>query len=112
MSLRVESHPRGHVAPCNGRVELVNARVEQCADLSGDNKEVAAATEAWGRAQRERKAERLHRFQREVRARVRERERERRQRELASEAAQREKDRSFTKDGVSRRKDHNSFDLQ
>lgn len=73
-SLRVSRHPRGHVAQCNGRLELVSARVEQCKVGEGDAVTRAALAEARGRDERERKERRLQSFQREVRERVRKRE--------------------------------------
>ena len=32
-SLRVEKHPRGHVATCNASIEEVEAKVEPCYDF-------------------------------------------------------------------------------
>ena len=85
--LRVEAHLRGHVALCNGRVELVGARVEPYSLRDGES--CAEAQELQTRAEetRREKEERLLAFQRDVRERVQRRERARQQQ--LSEAASR-----------------------
>ena len=87
-SLRLEPHLRGHVAACNGRVELVRARAELCSleddVILSDGGEVQAREEEARRL----KEERLLAFQRDVRERVRRRERARVQQ--LSEAATRD----------------------
>ena len=84
-SLRVERHPRGHIAACNGRLEIVNARVESCTTnyRPGNASENAQKFDTWARRERERKAYQLESFQRRVKHRVCQRERER-QREIAA----------------------------
>ncbi len=91
-SLRVARHPRGHVAGCNGRVELLSAKVEPCREREEDAVKMAALAEARGREERERREKRLQSFQREVRERVRRREKRRQLQVAASaeEAAQSE----------------------
>lgn len=83
-SLRVERHPRGHIAACNGRVELLNTRVESYSEnRPGNASENALKVDAWTRSENERKAHQLESFQRRVKYRVFQRERER-QREIAT----------------------------
>lgn len=83
-SLRVERHPRGHIAACNGRVEILNTRVESCTNYRlGNASENALKFDAWARRENERKAYQLENFQRRVKHRVCQRERER-QREIAA----------------------------
>ena len=36
-SLKIEKHPRGHVANCNGSLEAVGASVEQCREFGHPN---------------------------------------------------------------------------
>ena len=87
-SLRVERHPRGHVASCNGRVELLNPRVESCINESPSNAaENALMIEVWTQREVERKANQLESFQKRVKNRVCQRERER-QREIATVSSQ------------------------
>ena len=86
MSLRVERHPRGHVASCNGRVELVHARAEVCRLPVGEASEMAALVENVEKVEREKKCETLRSFQRDVRRRVGQRERSR-QRQLAASSS-------------------------
>ena len=75
--VRIEGHLRGHVASCNGRVELVGAIVEphSCQDsVSSLNlRELQARSEET----RRRKKERLLAFQKDVKERVRRREQDR-----------------------------------
>ena len=75
--LRAEPHLRGHVAACNGRVELVRARAELCspqdAIIPPDSREIQAKAEERER----RKEEQLLAFQRSVRERVQRKERAR-----------------------------------
>lgn len=83
-SLRVERHPRGHVASCNGQVELLSTRVESCFNHSpGNASQTALLVETLSRKERERKAQQLETFQKRVKHRVTQRERER-QREIAT----------------------------
>ena len=86
-SLRVERHPRGHVASCNGRVELLNTRVVSCTDPSENAAENALMMDVWGRREKERKAQELESFQRRVKHRVSQREREK-QREMAHKSTE------------------------
>ena len=83
-SLRVERHPRGHIAACNGRLEILNTRVESCTNYRpGNASENAQKFDACARRERERKAYQLESFQKRVKHRVCQRERER-QREIAA----------------------------
>ncbi len=81
-SLRVERHPRGHVASCNGRVELLNTRVVSCTDPSTKATENALLMDVLARREKERKAQELESFQKRVKHRVSQREKEK-QREIA-----------------------------
>ena len=78
-SLRVERHPRGHIASCNGRVELLNTKVVSCTDPSRNAAENALLMDVLGRREKERKAQELESFQRRVKHRVSQREREKQQ---------------------------------
>ena len=83
-SLRVERHLRGHIAACNGKVELLNTKVEPCVDSRpGNASEAALIVDLWARREKERKAHQLESFQKRVRHRVSQREKER-QREIAA----------------------------
>ena len=83
-SLKVESHPRGHIAACNGKVELLNTKIEPCVgNRLGNASEAALIVDLWTRREKERKAQQLESFQKKVRHRVTQRERER-QREIAA----------------------------
>lgn len=75
--LRVEPHIRGHIASCNGRVELVKTRVESY--TVNDDAVALNAQELQARAEEARrlKEERLLAFQRDVKERVRRKERAR-----------------------------------
>ena len=86
-SLRVERHPRGHVASCNGKVELLSTRVVSCTDPSGNAAENAVMMDVWTRREKERKAQQLESFQRRVKHRVSQREREK-QREMAHKSTE------------------------
>ena len=86
-SLRVERHPRGHIASCNGKVELLNTRVVSCSDPSGNAAENALMMDVWARREKERKAQELESFQRRVKHRVSQREREK-QREMAHKSTE------------------------
>ena len=75
--LRVQPHIRGHIASCNGRVELVKTQVESY-PMGGDV--IALDTQelqARGEETRRMKEERLLAFQRDVKERVRRKERAR-----------------------------------
>ncbi|CAI8019237.1 hypothetical protein GBAR_LOCUS11581 [Geodia barretti] len=75
--LRVQPHIRGHIASCNGRVELVKTQVESY-QMGGDV--IALDTQelqARGEETRRMKEERLLAFQRDVKERVRRKERAR-----------------------------------
>ena len=76
--LRVEAHPRGHVAPCNGKVALVGARVESHSPVYAEN-HLASEQQAREEDVRREKTRRLQAFQREVRERVQRKERSRHQ---------------------------------
>ena len=78
-SLRVERHPRGHIASCNGRVELLNTRVVSCTDPSRKATEKALLMDVLARREKERKAQELENFQKRVKHRVSQREREKQQ---------------------------------
>lgn len=84
--LRVEAHLRGHVASCNGRVELVKARAEL--NSTQDCRSFSEAQELQARAEeaRRQKEERLLSFQRTVKERVQRRERAR-QKQLSEVAS-------------------------
>lgn len=71
MSLKVYPHPRCHIAPCNGSLDLLKAKVDrypngQCLSAA----ERAALVDEWTDKETERKALRLAQFQREVKLRV------------------------------------------
>lgn len=70
MAVRVERHPRGHIASCNGRVELVNARAEVCPASCGEASDRAAWVDGVEKEERQRKTEMLRSFQRDVKRRV------------------------------------------
>ena len=76
-ALRVQPHIRGHIAPCNGRVELVKTRVEPYSlrddVMALDTRELQARAEE---ARRQKEAGLLS-FQRDVRERVKRKERAR-----------------------------------
>ena len=86
-SLRVERHPRGHIASCNGRVELLNTKVVSCTDPSRNAAENALLMDVLGRREKERKAQELESFQKRVKYRVSQREREK-QREIAHKSTE------------------------
>ena len=73
-TLRVVSHPRGHIASCNGAVSLVQARAERYQDAPRGGREVAMLVEARGEREREKKIEELAHFRSRVKERVRRRE--------------------------------------
>lgn len=79
LPLRVEAHPRGHVAACNGRVELVGARVEPYLLADGGSHLQAQEMQARAEEMRRERESRLLAFQREVRERVQRRERAKQQ---------------------------------
>lgn len=79
LPLRVEAHPRGHVAACNGRVELVGARVEPYLVQDGGSHLQAQEVQTQAEEMRRERESRLLAFQREVRERVQRRERARQQ---------------------------------
>ena len=69
--LRVRPHIRGHIASCNGSVEKLEARIEcDHNDPRLSAVERAALVEEWTEKERERKAERLAKFQKNVKIRV------------------------------------------
>ena len=70
MALRVERHPRGHIASCNGRVELVNARAEVCRVPCREASDMAAWVDGVEKEERQRKIKMLRSFQRDVKRRV------------------------------------------
>ncbi len=74
-TLRVEPHIRGHVAWCNGSVEDVGVKVEQCKNNPQSASEVAALMSARAEQDRDRKKKELERFRRRVKQRATEWER-------------------------------------
>ena len=78
-SLRVERHPRGHIASCNGKVELLKTKVVSCTDPSRNAAENALLMDVLARREKERKAQELENFQKRVKHRVSQREREKQQ---------------------------------
>ncbi len=70
MSLRVDSHIRGHVASCNGRVDKLRIKVEQDIENPGNAVEQAAHVEDWSKNEWKRKELRLAQFRKEVKNRV------------------------------------------
>lgn len=75
--LCVETHLRGHVASCNGRIELVKARVEPHSSRDYGNFREAQELQARAEEAQRQKEERLLNFQRAVKVRVQRRERAR-----------------------------------
>ena len=75
--LRIEGHPRGHIASCNGRVELVKARVEPHSLRESVSSLDLQELQARAEETRRRKEECLQAFQRDVRERVKRKERAR-----------------------------------
>lgn len=75
--LCVETHLRGHVASCNGRVELVKARVEPHSTRDYGSCSEAQELQAKAEEAQRQKEERLLNFQRAVKERVQRRERAR-----------------------------------
>ena len=76
-SWKVSSHPRGHVAHCNGSLDLLKTRVEQypndpCLTAS----ERAQLVNEWTEKETERKSLKLAQFQKEVKFRVSAREKQ------------------------------------
>ena len=82
--LRVATHIRGHVASCNGKVELVKARAEQCSVGGSENCLNVQELQAKAEEIRRLKEERLQTFQRDVKERVKRRERTRQKQLLKS----------------------------
>ena len=82
--LRVATHIRGHVASCNGKVELVKARAEQCSLGVSENYLSVQELQAKAEEVRRLKEERLRIFQRDVKERVKRRERTRQKQLLES----------------------------
>ena len=76
MSLKVEVHPRGHVALCNGPIHRIPIKIEQnLDDPPGNAEEMADRVQEWTKRESERKALKLAKFQRTVKTRVNARER-------------------------------------
>lgn len=73
----METHLRGHVASCNGRVELVKARVEPHSTRDYGSCPEAQELQARAEEAQREKEERLLNFQRAVKERVQRRERAR-----------------------------------
>ena len=71
-TLKIEPHIRGHIASCNGRVDRVGAKAEQCGDHSHDYNasDMAALVDAQVRRGRERKRQELEKFKRRVKQRA------------------------------------------
>ena len=63
--LRVEPHPRGHIASCNGNREQVAAFAEPCA-VGLDSRNKALAMEERMRREREKKRQKILDFQRRM----------------------------------------------
>lgn len=72
-TLRVIPHPRGHIASCNGAVDLVQARAERYQDAPWGGREVALLVETRGEREREKMKELVH-FRSQVKERVKRRE--------------------------------------
>lgn len=104
--LRVGTHLRGHVASCNGRVELVRARAEPHSQQDGESCFETQELQARAEEIRKQKEERLLTFQRDVKERVQRRERARQKQlsEAASKPVLKEKQPSARAPGVRRRK--------
>ncbi len=81
-TLKIEPHIRGHIAGCNGRVDRVGAKAEQCRDNPQNATHMAALMETQARENRERKRQELELFKRRVRQRSTEWERTK-QRQIA-----------------------------
>ena len=75
--IRVVTHLRGHMASCNGRVELVEVRAEQCSLRGSESCLDIQKLQAKAEEIRKLKEERLRTFQRDVQERVQRRERTR-----------------------------------
>lgn len=73
-TLRVIPHPRGHIASCNGAVDLVQARAERYQDAPWGGREVALLVETRGEREREKKMKELVHFRSQVKERVKKRE--------------------------------------
>lgn len=71
MSLRVRTHPRGHISSCNGNLHQLETKVVHYLDDPSLNAvERAALVQEWTKKEGERKAQRLAKFQKEVKVRV------------------------------------------
>lgn len=69
-SLKIQPHIRGHVSSCNGRVDLVGAKVEQCQDHIQSASNVASEIETQLQREREKKKKGLAKFQKRVKQRA------------------------------------------
>ncbi len=78
-TLKIEPHIRGHIAGCNGRVDRVGAKAEQCRDIPQNATHMAALMETQDREDRERKRQELELFKRRVKQRATEWERTKQQ---------------------------------
>lgn len=78
-TLRVDPHLRGHIAWCNGSVEKVGAKAEQCRSTPQNATEEAALIEARAKQDRDRKNKELENFRRRVKQRAAEWERTKKQ---------------------------------
>lgn len=69
--MKVCPHPRGHVASCNGSLDQLQTRI-QCDfhDPRLSAGERAALVQEWTQKERERKAQKLAQFQKDVKSRV------------------------------------------
>ena len=81
--LRIEPHPRGHIASCNGRINNVGVRVEHSYDAPENAVQTAAVFQDWSRKEKERKVQELARFQKNVKSRVLEKEKAKQQQLVA-----------------------------
>ena len=69
-SLKIQPHIRGHVSSCNGRVDLVGVKVEQCQEHIQNASNIATEVEAQVQRERERKKIELAKFQKRVKQRA------------------------------------------
>lgn len=71
MSLKVCPHPRGHVASCNGSLDQLQTRIHcDFNDRRLSAGERATLVQEWTHKERERKAQKLAQFQKDVKSRV------------------------------------------
>ena len=68
-TLKIEPHIRSHIASCNGRVDRVGAKAEQCGDHTQNANDMAVLMDAQVKRDRERKRQELENFKMRVRQR-------------------------------------------